>query len=74
MYIDIKMKYNKNKQMKISLDNISESFFGRKRSESISKRYCVICGEKVIKFTNNISAREFLISGMCEKCQDEVFK
>jgi len=34
---------------------------------------CVICGGDAIEFKNDISRREYDISGMCQKCQDKVF-
>lgn len=34
---------------------------------------CPTCGGKITEFRNTISQKEFEISGMCQKCQDEVF-
>lgn len=37
---------------------------------------CPICKEKVNKDTlkNELSKKEFDISGLCQKCQDSIFK
>lgn len=37
---------------------------------------CPMCGIHVgmIPFTDEISRREYKISGLCQKCQDAVFK
>lgn len=35
---------------------------------------CPICGKKVWKFRDKLSEREFEISGMCQICQDEIFR
>lgn len=38
---------------------------------------CPSCGKKIdvtTEFRDEISVREYVISGMCQKCQDEVFK
>jgi len=40
------------------------------------KGVCVLCGSKRINqtdFKDDISRREYRISGMCQDCQDEVF-
>lgn len=34
---------------------------------------CPTCGLPITDFRNEISRREFRISGMCQKCQDSVF-
>lgn len=36
---------------------------------------CPMCGDKIddTKFKDKLSAREFKISGLCQKCQDEIF-
>lgn len=35
---------------------------------------CITCGGKVEGFNDELSQKEFLLSGMCQKCQDEIFK
>jgi predicted RNA-binding Zn-ribbon protein involved in translation (DUF1610 family) len=38
------------------------------------KGICPFCGKKVIKrFKDRKSAKEFKISGICQKCQDKTF-
>lgn len=34
---------------------------------------CPTCGQPVGEFKNDLSRKEFGISGMCQKCQDSVF-
>jgi len=34
---------------------------------------CVTCGNPITKFRNELSEREYKISGMCQDCQDSVF-
>ena len=38
--------------------------------------HCPLCNDKInlANFEDAISRREFEISGMCQKCQDEIFK
>lgn len=43
---------------------------------NISKKtgYCVLCGEEIKEFRDEISLREYNISGTCQECQDLLFK
>ncbi len=43
------------------------------RIQKMKNHICVTCGAKVEGFDREICQKEFLISGMCQKCQDEVF-
>ena len=47
------------------------------RTTAIMQQTCVRkpigCGEPATEFRNALSKREFQISGLCQKCQDEVF-
>ena len=40
---------------------------------NIRKGICPTCEKPVGKFKDDISEREYGISGMCQKCQDSVF-
>ena len=35
---------------------------------------CPFCNKEVTGFKDSLSLREFEISGLCQKCQDETFK
>jgi uncharacterized CHY-type Zn-finger protein len=63
--------------MKKPLDNFKDSFskhlFGRARSEAIQSNVCVTCGGLANAFVDQLSAKEYTISRMCQKCQDDVF-
>jgi len=43
--------------------------------ERMSKGKCPICGEKIKpdEFKDELSLKEFRISGMCQACQDKTF-
>ena len=45
--------------------------------EKIEKGLCSACSEKLLgessEFRDDISREEYTISGMCQKCQDNVF-
>jgi len=55
------------------LDRVSMALCGRSRSESMEKDRCVGCGGLVNGFKNDLSEKEYTISGLCQTCQDEVF-
>lgn len=55
------------------LDDLSESAFGMPSSEAIHKDICVICKGPATEFKDDISAAEYRISGLCQKCQDWMF-
>jgi hypothetical protein len=43
------------------------------RIPRMKARMCMNCSGKVEGFDSELSQKEFLISGMCQKCQDDVF-
>jgi len=71
-------------------DKKQARFISEKRIEELSKRpwailfpegienlkngFCVICGEVIKGFKNLISHKEYQISGLCEICQNKIFK
>jgi len=63
----------KTENMINQLDDITFANFGRARSLSIAGRSCVICGGRADTFKDELSKKEFGISGMCQACQDQVF-
>lgn len=46
-----------------------------KMFENKEKGLCPFCGHEVDirEFRDELSVKEFKISGLCQKCQDEVF-
>jgi hypothetical protein len=63
----------KSEQMTYHLDNISLDIFGRSRSLAMTGLQCVACGKRADRFRDELSAKEYDISGMCQECQDSVF-
>lgn len=47
---------------------------GRKRVESIRTNICTWCGKTAVKFRDELSRKEYSISGFCQKCQDKTFE
>lgn len=48
------------------------------RTDAITNNKCVQkpfgCGGPAIEFRNDISKREYSISGLCQACQDDLFQ
>lgn len=63
----------KTKQITALLDDITKQVFGHTRTNSIGTDTCVRCGCIANEFKDQRSAREYKISGFCQKCQDEIF-
>lgn len=55
------------------LEETAKLTFNRSRLGSIRKDICVQCGRPATNFRDEISKREFTISGFCQSCQDKVF-
>jgi hypothetical protein len=55
------------------LDNMTNALYGRSASDSIKADVCVSCRKPAVEFTDELSRREFAISGLCQKCQDFIF-
>ena len=56
-----------------NIDNLLESITGRSRVKSVTDNICVSCGEGANEFDDEISVKEYNISGLCQGCQDSVF-
>lgn len=48
--------------------------FGIDRRKDITENRCTSCGGDAGYFRDALSKKEFSISGLCQKCQDEVFE
>jgi hypothetical protein len=61
-----------NKENAKKLDSLG---FFREEVERVAVGQCALCGEPVHRedFRDELSMREFNISGMCQKCQDKFF-
>lgn len=56
-----------------AMNEALENIFQNNRIKNIEADTCVRCGKPAVEFTDEISRREFAISGFCQKCQDWVF-
>jgi hypothetical protein len=58
------------------IDSFLTKLSGVSRKESILANKCTLCKSecKSEEFKDNLSLKEYFISGMCQRCQDEVFQ
>ena len=68
-----RLEPSKSPAMEKFLDTISDRMFGTQRTDAIVNATCVSCGKPADNFRDELSAKEFQISGLCQKCQDSVF-
>jgi len=65
----------KSNEMNAFLEQFSKAMFGGiGRAASIARNTCVICKGDASSFKDELSEKEFTISGMCQTCQDETFE
>jgi len=56
-----------------SLDQFLNEVFNIDRTTFITDDVCVSCNTPAFSFRDDLSKKEFSISGLCQICQDEVF-
>lgn len=54
-------------------DVISLKLFGRSRTLAVAGGLCVSCGKPATDFRDDLSRKEFDISGLCQVCQGNFF-
>ncbi len=64
---------DKSPHMQALIDGLTKRAFGTTTSGALKQGICVVCKRPAIEFRGNLSQKEYTISGMCQKCQDEVF-
>ena len=55
------------------LEAFLEALNGISPKQAVQAGICAVCKEEANKFTDELSVTEYAISGLCQKCQDEVF-
>tara|TARA_Y100000310_G_C20248341_1_gene607893 strand:- start:112 stop:324 length:213 start_codon:yes stop_codon:yes gene_type:complete len=54
-------------------DEMAVSLFGRSKVLAVAGKGCVKCGQAAVDFKDELSEKEFGISGLCQTCQDGIF-
>jgi len=60
----------KSDAMEAHLSNLA----GKPRAATIHSNTCILCSGPATEFTNEVSSREYAISGLCQVCQDDLFE
>lgn len=56
------------------ITNMLSKMIGTNIVEKIENDICVLCHKPVGDFKDEVSRREYRISGLCQKCQDDFFE
>ena len=63
-----------NEYIKKAVDELAREVFGMTKDDAHLKGICVACGADIFDFDDELSEREYKISGLCQKCQNEFFE
>ncbi len=63
----------RNPNLQNFLDNFQTKTFGITTEQAQAKGVCPVCGKPITGFKDEISQKEYAITGYCQDCQDEVF-
>jgi hypothetical protein len=55
------------------IDEFLKDGLGFDRKGSIESDKCVFCGKPATEFRDELSRKEYYISGICQECQDKTF-
>lgn len=55
------------------IESLLSEITGKDRVGTIKNDKCVMCGGDASEFKDELSKKEYRISGMCQKCQDDFF-
>jgi len=64
----------KSKEMRELRESMSLLLFNRSHDAHQLANLCTTCGGVADKFTDDLSRKEYSLSGMCQACQDELFE
>ena len=60
-------------EKKMSINEFIKAATGLDCNQALATKICPMCKKPLGEFKDEISEREVRISGLCQKCQDEVF-
>ena len=55
------------------LEAFLEALNGISPKQAVQTGICAVCKEEANEFTDALSVAEYAISGLCQRCQDEIF-
>lgn len=54
-------------------EDVAFDIFGRSRELARAGQSCVSCGGPAVEFRDELSRKEWTISFLCQKCQDDIW-
>ncbi len=66
-------KLNIAKKKSESVDTMLQNLLNLNRKEVIKYGMCAMCKKSAHEFNDEISIKEYRISGLCQSCQDTIF-
>ena len=57
-----------------AIDNVLTSICGISRQDAEKQSICTLCKLRIVGFSDALSEKEYQISGMCQDCQDKIFR
>ena len=57
-----------------AIDLLLSSVMGKSREIQIASNQCMTCAGDAVDFTDDLYRKEYTISGMCQECQDIIFR
>jgi len=67
------MKFYEPKKRPVEIDAFLSMFTGKNREDTIRSGQCMCCNNPDTNFKDELSKKEYVISGMCQTCQDKTF-
>jgi len=55
------------------IEQMLTALTGVSRVGAVAEASCVTCKGEASEFRDSLSQKEYTISGMCQKCQDDIF-
>ena len=55
------------------IESFLRDILGVNRRQAISEDVCAVCNGPAMEFKDDLSRKEYTISGMCQDCQDKMF-
>lgn len=56
------------------INQLLSDMTGKDRMTTIISNQCMMCTRPAVTFKDDLSRKEYTISGMCQTCQDSVFE
>jgi hypothetical protein len=60
---------SKNPQVELFISQLT----GKSREQQLAAGLCMLCAGEAKEFKDDLSRKEYTISGMCQICQDDTF-